>query len=109
MESSLLKRFNEHTAEELLFRKKDSTCWLSAGVDSVVLCDLMFRAGIRFALAHVHFGLRGKESDEDQVFAETIAEKYNRPFLPSNLIPPRWLKGEKRGYRKLPETCVING
>ena len=59
MESSLLKRFNEHTAEELLFRKEGLYLLaFSGGVDSVVLCDLMFRAGIRFALAHVHFGLR---------------------------------------------------
>jgi len=53
---------------------------VSGGIDSVVLCDLLYKHKIRFAIAHCNFKLRNKESDEDAVFAEQLAEKYNVPF-----------------------------
>jgi tRNA(Ile)-lysidine synthase len=82
MELSLLKRFQDFASKEFLFRKEGHYLLaFSGGVDSVVLCDLMFHAGIHFSLAHVHFGLRGQESDDDQVFADSIAQKHNLSFF----------------------------
>jgi tRNA(Ile)-lysidine synthase len=53
---------------------------VSGGVDSVVLCDLLVKNKIDFAIAHVNYGLRGKESDEDENFVAELAKKLNVPF-----------------------------
>jgi len=63
-------RFNEHT---LLL------C-VSGGVDSVVLAELVFNSGFRFGIAHVNYGLRGMESDEDEQLVNEIAKKYACTF-----------------------------
>ena len=48
---------------------------VSGGVDSVVLCDLFAMAGLPFAIAHAHFGLRGKASDGDARFVAGLAKR----------------------------------
>jgi tRNA(Ile)-lysidine synthase len=53
---------------------------VSGGLDSVVLCDLLMKNKIDFAIAHVNFGLRGNESDGDELFVAALAEKLNVPF-----------------------------
>jgi tRNA(Ile)-lysidine synthase len=53
---------------------------VSGGADSIVLCDLLAEIKIPFAVAHVNYGLRGKESDEDEKFVAETAKKYNVPF-----------------------------
>lgn len=53
---------------------------VSGGVDSIVLCDLLVKNKIDFAIAHVNYGLRGKESDEDENFVADLAKRLNVPF-----------------------------
>jgi tRNA(Ile)-lysidine synthase len=53
---------------------------VSGGIDSVVMVDLCYRANIRFGIAHVNFGLRGEESDADEVFVRQLAQHYGVPF-----------------------------
>ncbi|CAN5916280.1 tRNA lysidine(34) synthetase TilS [soil metagenome] len=53
---------------------------VSGGVDSVVLCDLLLKNKIEFAIAHVNYRLRGNESDEDEQFVAALAKKLNVPF-----------------------------
>ncbi len=53
---------------------------VSGGVDSVVLGELLFQAKQPFAVAHVNFSLRGTESDADEAFARTLAQRWNVPF-----------------------------
>ena len=53
---------------------------VSGGLDSVVMADLFQRTGLRFAVAHVNFGLRGAESDGDADFVQNIAKQYGVPF-----------------------------
>lgn len=48
-------------------------------MDSVVLCDLCFRTGYRFSIAHCNFGLRGAESDRDEAFVRSLARHYQVP------------------------------
>ncbi|MFN5356707.1 MAG: tRNA lysidine(34) synthetase TilS [Bacteroidota bacterium] len=53
---------------------------LSGGLDSVVLLHLLRRSGFQTAAAHVNFGLRGKESEEDQDFCQRLCEGWNIKF-----------------------------
>jgi tRNA(Ile)-lysidine synthase len=50
---------------------------VSGGQDSVVLFDLLFKAGYKVAIVHCNFKLRGAESDEDEEFVRKLANDYN--------------------------------
>ena len=52
---------------------------VSGGLDSVVMAELFHRSGQPFAIAHVNFGLRGAESDDDALFVKNKAEYYGVP------------------------------
>lgn len=43
---------------------------VSGGVDSMVLVETAYRAGLRLEVVHVNYGLRGAESDGDQALVE---------------------------------------
>ena len=50
---------------------------VSGGVDSVVLLNLLQRAGFtKIVVAHFHHGLRGKEADRDAEFVGKLAQSY---------------------------------
>ena len=53
---------------------------VSGGLDSVVMADLFQRIGQPFGIAHVNFGLRGAESDDDAAFVQNVAERCGVPF-----------------------------
>lgn len=53
---------------------------VSGGADSVCLARLMHLAGFDAAIAHVNYGLRGKESDEDARFTAALAKELGYPF-----------------------------
>lgn len=62
-----------------------NNCYLiiavSGGVDSVVLTDLVFKAGFNFAIVHCNFQLRGAASDNDEQFVKSLGEKYGKEVL----------------------------
>ncbi|MEY3678366.1 MAG: tRNA lysidine(34) synthetase TilS [Bacteroidota bacterium] len=53
---------------------------ISGGKDSVLMAHLFHTLGYRFALAHVNFQLRGKDSDADEVFCRELAHRFAVPF-----------------------------
>jgi len=55
---------------------------VSGGLDSVVLLDLLQRAGLtKVVVAHFHHGLRGKEADRDAEFVGKLAESGGAKFV----------------------------
>jgi tRNA(Ile)-lysidine synthase len=53
---------------------------VSGGVDSMVLAETMIALGYAVGVAHCHFGLRGKEADEDTAFVKQYFESKNIPI-----------------------------
>ena len=53
---------------------------VSGGLDSVVLGWLFHTVSdLNWSVAHVNFGLRGKESDEDEHFVRRLTKQWQRP------------------------------
>ena len=68
---------------------------VSGGMDSVVLCDLLSKAKIDFAIAHCNFGLRGDESNEDETFVKKLSIKYKVPFFVTTFQTAEFAETEK--------------
>ncbi len=51
----------------------------SGGLDSMVLTDLLHKNGVNVHVLHCNFGLRGKDSDEDEIFINQFCESRNTP------------------------------
>ena len=53
---------------------------VSGGVDSTVMANLFYVENFDIAIAHCNFSLRGKASDDDEIFVEQFAKLRNIPF-----------------------------
>ena len=79
---SLPKRFVHYIKDQNLFQKNDQLLLaVSGGIDSVVLTELCYRAGYNFFIAHCNFHLRKEESNRDEQFSRSLAEKYSVPIF----------------------------
>lgn len=65
---------------------------VSGGVDSVVMARLFALAGFPFVMAHMNFGLRGRESAEDAQFVADLAKELGVECIVE--------KADVKGYRK---------
>jgi tRNA(Ile)-lysidine synthase len=86
----VLKSFLHFIEEAGLPLEKNQTVLLgvSGGADSVCLARLMHQAGFKAAIAHVNYGLRGKESQEDAEFVALLAAELGYPFhLLEDMVP----------------------
>ena len=72
----MLELFIKYIADNKLFDKSDKILiGVSGGIDSMVLCDLFLKSGLKFAIAHCNFRLRGNESDGDEALVENFAKR----------------------------------
>lgn len=77
----MLKEFIDFVKQESLFDPNEKILLgVSGGIDSVVMVELFSKSGFNFGIAHCNFRLRGKESDEDSAFVESLAHISNVTF-----------------------------
>ena len=85
MQDKLISKvLHQHLFQLLREHKLDNKFFIvgvSGGMDSMVLADLLFKAKIRFAIAHCNFRLRGEESDGDEMFVAGWANAHNIPLF----------------------------
>ncbi|MEO8691625.1 MAG: tRNA lysidine(34) synthetase TilS [Candidatus Saccharimonas sp.] len=58
---------------------------VSGGVDSVAMLDMMSQGNHSLIIAHVDHGIRGDDSTADARFVAKLAEKYQLPFVTTEL------------------------
>jgi tRNA(Ile)-lysidine synthase len=58
-------------------REKPILIGISGGADSVALADILIQLGYSCIFAHCNFQLRGDESECDETFVKSLAERYN--------------------------------
>jgi tRNA(Ile)-lysidine synthase len=76
---SLLERFEQHWKHQfpnLSTRNCHLLLTVSGGADSVVLTDLIVKAGFNCTIAHCNFQLRGAESERDEQFVRALGDRY---------------------------------
>ena len=77
----LLNRFIKFIDEKKLIHSSEKILLtVSGGMDSSVMTHLFSETDFIFGIAHCNFSLRGKESDGEADFVETIAKKLNKTF-----------------------------
>ena len=54
---------------------------VSGGIDSVVLLHALKRLGGKLAIAHCNFGLRGDESNDDELFVRNLGDQLELPVF----------------------------
>lgn len=95
-----LDNFKEHLNQNFSFlKKKKILIALSGGVDSVVLTHLFHSLNYTIGVAHCNFNLRGKESDEDQLFCELTANKLQVPFHTIGFATKKYATNQKKSIQ----------
>lgn len=78
--SAIKKVQNTIFQHELLSHGEKIILGISGGPDSVAMLDIFAKLKPKYnldvAVAHVNYGLRGRESDKDEKFVRQLAEKY---------------------------------
>lgn len=67
---------------------------VSGGLDSMVMVSLFREAGLRFGMAHCHFGLRGEEADGDVAFIEALSHQLSIPLHVKHFDTPEVARRE---------------
>lgn len=67
--------------EDLIHPGEKVLLGVSGGIDSMVMAELFWQAGIKHGIAHCNFNLRGKEAEEDEKFVQEYAQMRELPFF----------------------------
>ncbi len=82
-------------SENALFGKEDILlCAVSGGVDSMAMVTALQLLNFRLEIAHVNYGLRGKDSDADEALVRDWASERNIPFYLKKAGPEFHLEAE---------------
>ncbi len=79
--SSLDSRMMEFISDHSLFSKSDRLLLaVSGGLDSVVMTHLFSKMNYDIGIAHCNFSMRGKESDQDELFVRDLAGRSGKIY-----------------------------
>ena len=74
----MLEAFKSYIVKNKLFTKDESLiAAVSGGIDSMAMLNLLRESGYNISVAHCNFGLRGDESDGDQLLVEDYCRKHS--------------------------------
>lgn len=97
---SLQKRFQDFILTHNLLSGDDHALLaVSGGVDSMVLFDLFSAANYKFSVAHCNYGLRGDDSDKDEVWVREACEKNGIEFHSKKIKLSGSIQVEARNQR----------
>ncbi|BDD02698.1 tRNA lysidine(34) synthetase TilS [Aureibacter tunicatorum] len=92
----MLKEFQAFIKQENLVVEEGKVLLaVSGGMDSVVMLDLFAKSGYSFGIAHCNFGLRGEESDADELFVQKLAKKYKAKVYVNHFDTEAYAEEEK--------------
>ncbi|MFC7357486.1 tRNA lysidine(34) synthetase TilS [Jejudonia soesokkakensis] len=92
----MLQDFKKHINASFSFLKgKRLLVACSGGLDSVVLTYLLKHSDFDLALAHCNFSLRASESDSDEDFVVTLADKLSIPVFTETFQTKQFAKDHK--------------
>ena len=90
-----LRSTAQFISENALFGKEDILlCAVSGGVDSMAMVSVLHLLNFRLEIAHVNYGLRGKDSDADEALVRDWAGERNIPFHLKKAGPEFHLEAE---------------
>jgi tRNA(Ile)-lysidine synthase len=100
---NLIKKIQENIFRYELFDRSDKiVVGVSGGPDSIclldALCKLKKKYNLELVVAHVNYGLRGKDSEKDEALVKKIAEKYS---LPIEVLKARKVGESEEKLRKI--------
>jgi len=80
--NSLIKKIQNFSHQFDLWEEGDKiVVGVSGGPDSVCLLDILVNLAkkrkFELSVAHINYGLRGRDSDNDEIFVRELAQKYN--------------------------------
>jgi len=105
----MIKRIYDYIKEQNLFTLEDKILvGLSGGRDSISMLYLLHSLGIKIAIAHCNFQLRGEDSDKDEIFVKRIAEKLKIPFYHIRFDTLVWAKEHKESTQMAARTLRYN-
>jgi len=74
----MVEQFLKYIRTEKLFHSSQRILLaVSGGADSMLMLHLFHQNGFSVAVAHCNFGLRGKESDDDERFVADYCDQHN--------------------------------
>ncbi|MBN1108020.1 MAG: tRNA lysidine(34) synthetase TilS [Bacteroidales bacterium] len=89
----MLREFKNYIEEEKLAGSGNRIlAAVSGGIDSMVLADLLTRAGFDFGIAHCNFSLRASESDADEALVRSYAAKDKKAFFSIRFDTPGYAR-----------------
>jgi len=96
MQTTLIQNIEHFIKTQQLFSQQNKLLLgVSGGVDSVVLLHLLVSLGYDCTIAHCNFGLRGKESEEDENFVNNLAFKYGIKIFSKRFDTQEYAKTNK--------------
>lgn len=97
----MLEDFNQFIEKHQLFTKKDRILLaVSGGIDSIVMAKLFSLTEYEFGIAHVNFGLRGEESQSDELFVKKFAKTLKVPCYTIQFETKAFAEAEKIGIQQ---------